>query len=149
MTDTTTNSNLENSLINASYALRNLHSTIDSLKFWIDIPEVKSISLSANYEYNDEGGTYRTISVYDITFVSDEAKKTLYERLTGEDTDEGFDIDFEVDPYEWRDLLDFSSYPEFWTDQEADTATFTRPENPELELQESLRVIYMELIKTL
>jgi hypothetical protein len=95
------------------------------LRFWVENPEVQTITFTGRYEYDDMGGYVRDVSVSEITFTSDEAKQILIKRL---DTLENFD---ESDP-DWDDLLFDGCLP--FIEQVIWNEVQTRPEDPKGEL---------------
>jgi hypothetical protein len=95
------------------------------LQFWLDFPEVESLTFQGNFEYDDEGGYVRCISLADISFVSDEAMGKLRTRLNHSNTDSDEHPD-------WEELIFQSCLPDIeealWCEK------LVRPAHPEREI---------------
>lgn len=95
------------------------------LQFWLDFPEVESLTFQGDFEYNDEGGYVRCISLAAISFVSDEAKSALVTRLDRNNTH------CEENP-DWEELIFQSCLPDI--DEDLWCEKLLRPDRPEQEL---------------
>ncbi|EAZ89163.1 hypothetical protein CY0110_31715 [Crocosphaera chwakensis CCY0110] len=95
------------------------------LHIWIQYPEIKSLTFEDNYEYDDNGSYFRYIFLNQIEFINEEAKEDLHERLDPDDI-------FDEEPEDWKEMIFDGIQP--IVDPESMLQTFTRPENPQKEL---------------
>ena len=138
--------NLKSKLIKVNNLLFNHSTTVDALSFWVDYPEIESITVSSVGEYNDDGGYFQSHSLSSIDFTSENAEKSLYKGITGKDYPD--EDDYEVSEDDWDELLHiFSHYNLPLLDDEY--TTLNRTENPVGDLKEYLRTTYTELINLL
>jgi hypothetical protein len=95
------------------------------LQFWLDFTEVESLTFQGDFEYNDEGGYVRCISLAAISFVSDEAMKALRTRLDTNNTHSDENPD-------WDELIFQNCLPDI--DEDLWCEKLVRPEHPEQEI---------------
>jgi len=95
------------------------------LQFWLDFPEVESLTFQGDFEYDDEGGYVRCISLAAISFVSDEAMKALRARLDKDNT-------YSDENPDWEELIFQSCLPDI--DEDLWCEKLVRPEEPEQEI---------------
>jgi hypothetical protein len=95
------------------------------LQFWLNFPEVESLTFQGDFEYNDEGGYVRCISLVAISFVSDEAMKALRTRLDPNNTHSDENPD-------WDELIFQNCLPDI--DEDLWCEKLVRPEQPEQEI---------------
>ena len=95
------------------------------LRFWLDFPEVESLTFQGDFEYDDEGGYFRSISLASISFINIEAREALLSRLDG--GSETIDGDPDWDELLFRgDSLDIDE--DIWCEK------LLRPADPAAEL---------------
>jgi hypothetical protein len=95
------------------------------LQFWLDFPEVESLTFQGDFEYDDEGGYVRCISLVAISFVSDEAMKALRARLDKDNT-------YSDENPDWDELIFQSCLPDI--DEDIWCEKLVRTEQPEQEI---------------
>jgi hypothetical protein len=95
------------------------------LQFWLNFPEVESLTFQGDFEYDDEGGYVRCISLAAISFVSDEAMKALRARLDKDNTHSDENPD-------WDELIFQNCLPDI--DEDLWCEKLVQPEHPEQEI---------------
>jgi len=95
------------------------------LQFWLNFPEVESLTFQGDFEYDDEGGYVRCISLAAISFVSDEAMKALRTRLDPNNTHSDENPD-------WDELIFQNCLPDI--DEDLWCEKLVRPDHPEQEI---------------
>jgi hypothetical protein len=95
------------------------------LRLWLDFPEVESLTFQGDFEYDDEGGYLRCISLAAISFISTEARDALLSRLDGDSETRTGDPD-------WDELL-FQGYS-LDIDEDLWCEKLLRPADPAAEL---------------
>jgi hypothetical protein len=95
------------------------------LQFWLDFPEVESLTFQGDFEYDDEGGYVRCIYLVAISFVSDEAMKALRARLDKDNT-------YSDENPDWDELIFQSCLPDI--DEDIWCEKLVRTEQPEQEI---------------
>lgn len=88
------------------WQLKSIVQPLSLLNFWKDYPEIKSISVSCNYTYDDAGAYFPSFSVTNIEFVSPDAKKCLAQQLFPNRAVNNSES--EIEDYEWNEAISFT-----------------------------------------
>jgi len=88
------------------WQLKPIIQTLSLLNFWKEYPEIKSISVSCNYTYDDADAYFPSFSVTNIEFVSPDAEKCLAQKLFPDLAVNKSKS--EIEGYEWDEAIGFT-----------------------------------------
>ena len=123
---------------------RDYFNELELLQLWVNHPEICSVEIECEWQYNDEGGYSAWTYIRDVTFINDAAEQSFYKDLFDKPND---DTVYEIEGQERIDFLErIRDEVNVDLDCEEGTHHATRPDNAELTLTTFLHETYNKIV---